>query len=384
MLSLDDWLQQTMSALLDDNLTRLSEGRATGDWPIESTSAWHTALGPALAGAALWRLHGSSKHRDWVMSTVQRLWPMLQARRGRFARARTRFGLAPLWNDRAVIEAGATLSWIYLLMEQDLTDVQAREWRGVLTGMRADLCANRNFNYYINGNYQIPLVELAYGWHLFTPEATPPHLYDNLVRLMDVPALVASKWQGYGWSLQRPSSMVEWREGAGYYSEVPAPTFPPPGNTFDPEYVQLQLERMTRLWLLTDEQRFLDRARGVLDALLPLVDSETWRCDCSQGSRKSTNVVFGNAGFSVLALMGGRDDIDPGHVRSQVSTAVRDDLERTTHLDAYRLRSYGLCCFSILLATSQPLRAYIGQRRALGRLIAGSSYQTPVRLGAHD
>jgi hypothetical protein len=116
--------------------------------------------------------------------------------------------------------------------------------------------------------------------------------------MLVAPGSVNARFRGYGWIA------IDTHDGAaaGHFSETPRYVGPNPRNTFDPEYTQLQLERMIGLWLLTRDSRALAYAASLHRRLLPLVDPASWQLDSRQGSRTSHLAPFHNPGTCVLAL----------------------------------------------------------------------------------
>jgi hypothetical protein len=209
---------------------------------------------------------------------------------------------------------------------------------------------------YINGNYQIPLCELAYFHGLFTGSEAASEEYEHCVELLCDPVHIAPRWRGYGLRLERSPTRDDWHDAVGHFTEVPGSRMR--DGTFDGEYAQLQLDYLIRLWLLTRDPRMLRYANAVLNAILPYVDRTTWQCDFRSGSRRQQIVPFWNAGVAAIVLHDPRPEFSDEMVRSQFSRAIDRELRARAAagtIDDYCLRAYGLTLLGILVAASPML-----------------------------
>lgn len=351
------WISSTVENLIHDNTTKLL---ASDPWtgPLEQgDQVWHVALGPAAALAWLWRKTGERRHLESAIDIVDQLeWRLAQRRRPfRFRQHKQ------CWSDRSTIEAGATLGWLLLAAWDEIDEPRRRRWLATLRHSYVDLRRNGNFSYFINGNYQVPLCELAAFWRLpgvDIGEATDEK-YGQMCTLAIDPSSMDSRWSGYGWR-----ENDEW----GFFTEVPQVVKPAPAEAFDPEYAQLQLDRVVRLWLLTDDQKWLRYADKLFNGIWPMVNETTWTADFRQGTRRHQIVPFFNAGLVILYLFGDRSDLSRSQVRDQVGTAI--DMEYRAdvlHADAYRVRGYGYALLSLLIACDPVLLA--DARRQARRLL---------------
>lgn len=345
---MDNWLQSSMGELLGANLVEMARTGGPGQWPVEAPQMWHTALGPTAAAAWLHRLTGDEQYLDLALQGLDELRvpqrSSLPGRLGQLALGRGR-----LWSDRAAIEAGSTLGWVLLGLGDRCGVERTTRAERQLAQFHRELRANGNFHYFINGNYQVPLCELAVIWDRLQIADVRPGSQHESVRLLLDPSSLNRRWSGYGWRwIHRPTT-DNWTDAAGYFTETPHVDGRLTGPAFDPEYVQLQVDRVVRLWLMSGDERRLRYTNALLNAILPLVDDRTWMLDCRKGSRMSTTVPFFNAGLFAAAVYGGRTDIDTDRVRSQILSCLDVYRKDVRTPDAYRLRGYGSTLLSLLL-----------------------------------
>jgi hypothetical protein len=338
---ISDQVRQAVKQLLEDNLALLAANDVPRRFLGDRTVA-HTVLGPAAAHAALWSLTKDLTHRSAALELVERF---LLARGVPKAAGstRNRLRLAPArryWKLREAIEAGSTLGWIGRLVGGD----DGRQIDAVVLAAFEVVVHDGGLRFYINGNYAIPQCELA--WFAGSHEG-----YEQAWRLLVSPHAVSRRWRGYGWIAESPG---------GYFTETPGWKRRRQAATFDLEYTQLQVDRMVRLWLATNNPRALSYLRFLHARVWALVDRQTWMLDARGGSRRDHMVPFYSAGTAVLAALG---EIAPEDALEQVARGVvaayRTDPGTP---DAYRMRGYGLTLLSLLHLDRQAPGDRLGDR----------------------
>lgn len=361
--ALGSWLVALVEALVFDSLGAIGPGRAAGPWPLEhGRRRAYPALGPAVALAWLARVGQLDRAREMAVATLdwyRDIAPVSRLPRPVY-RAASRFGrTTPTWTPGAAISAGAMLGWVIAGLEEDLTEARRREAIRLLTKCYDDTVRVTRLRHYINGNYQIPLCELAYFRWRFTGAAAATDTYEQCVEFLCEPVRTDPKWRGHGFRLDSPPTRADWHDAIGYFSETPRRAAITDG-AFDGEYTQLQLDYVIRLWLLTGDARMLRYANALLNALLPLTDMETWRCDFRSGTRRQHIVPFWNAALATMVLHDPRPEFSDGQVRDQVTRAIdaewRQRAVRGT-IDDYCLRAYGLTMLNLLLVGSPALHS---------------------------
>jgi hypothetical protein len=263
----------------------------------------------------------------------------------------------PAWRPGAAISAGATLGWIVLGLEGKITESRFRHMARSVARCFDEVQRVSRRGHYINGNYQIPLCELAYLHSRINKSDGGHEEYERCLEFLCYPERTSRRWHGRGLRIDQTPARPDWHDAVGYFSEVEGLKLVPT-QTFDPEYVQLQLDYMIRLWLLTRDDRIVHFCNALINAILPLTDRGTWRTDGRGGSRRNQIVPFWNAGLATLALHDPRPEFTDEMVRAQFTTAIEHEyhnraVEHT--IDPYCLRGYGLTFLGILVASSPKL-----------------------------
>jgi hypothetical protein len=117
------------------------------------------------------------------------------------------------------------------------------------------------------------------------------------------------QWPGFGFRVLKPPTMIGGADGKGYFTETGAN-----GPGYDPEYTTLQLDQLTRIYLINQDERVSQYMNMLLGMLMDRVDVQAWTLDTSGGSRKSQlgrTIVFDTAALTTLANLGGRGDLKP-------------------------------------------------------------------------
>jgi hypothetical protein len=251
------------------------------------------------------------------------------------------------------IEASSTLGWMLLALDGSLAERDASRLQRTVQRARTSLRVAGEFRRYINGNYAIPLCELAYlSRHLGGTESGDDS-YERCWRLLVEPASVNPRWDGYGWVESVAPSGDDFRGEEGYFTETPGYQGRFPRDTFDPQYAQLQLERLARLWLLSGDPRALRYLAAIHRLLLTELDMVRWTIGSIDGSRTTGLTPFFTPATCLLALHAPGAKIDPQFALAQFRHGVLSEYRRNgREPDPYRLRGYGTILVPLLLASA--------------------------------
>ncbi len=312
---------------------------------------FHTILGVALAHAALWRYERDPAHRTAALELTARY---LRERGQPASRPRliARVRTNARWNSREAIEAGSTLGWILLALRPSLSSAESDTLSEPLRLTHRTLRAAGAFDAYINGNYAIPLCELVYLWR-HIGATSDDALYEHCWRMLVQPGALAPRWAGYGWVATSLAADDGWLDAEGYFTETPGYVGPSPHDTFDPEYSQLQLERLARLWLLTGDARAMRHLRAIHRLLLRLLDREQWTIGSSAGSRTTGTTRFFSPASCLIALHSPQSEITAEFALEQFRHGIVADyrLHRLAP-SPYLLRGYGTTLMPLLLMSA--------------------------------
>lgn len=135
--------------------------------------------------------------------------------------------------------------------------------------------------WWTNGNLEVAEAEMWFnGW-----KATGDPRYKTAYEAQ-IPWLIKppqDKFNGKGWRTSKATARME-----GFFTEDPPPSYPVTWTVtekqYDPEYSQVQLTSMTRLFVTSDNPWLLGLGQGLLDKLLHRVNA-TYQLDCAGGSR---------------------------------------------------------------------------------------------------
>jgi hypothetical protein len=354
------WLSTAVRRLGHESLRNLGLDAGTiGSWTGPSRAGY-----PALGPAAFLAWSGRDRDDDTNVEISARITdaflevsPVLRGSRvlSRLA-PRMPARIRPAWTVGAAISTGATLGWVILGLEGRVPEAQRRRWMGALARCFEDLQRMTRLRYYVNGNYQVPLCELAYHHARLSGSDAADEEYEGCVDFLCHPEATGPRWRGHGLRLETPPRRRDWHDAVGYFSEYEG--LRGGGRPcFDGEYIQLQLDYVIRLWLLTREDRFLRLSNALINALLPLTDRVTWQADCRGGSRRDQIIPFWNASLVTLALHDDRADFTDQDLHSQFTIAIEAEYRRraaSSSVDDYVLRGYGLTLLSIMLASTAP------------------------------
>lgn len=292
--------------LLQDSIAALSTRSGPNDHQYFSNGVWHSPdglgvynIGPGTAAAALWHATGGTDAR--LRRLAIRTFDTVISKRN----TNGSFGAANDGPDIMAMSLGVEIGNAYLDLKSTLGRGRAARWRTAVAGAADFLIRNGNLAWYTNGNINAGNTELFYLAWRATHEVRFRKAYNQSWTFMLHPP--QSRWPGFGLHMLPTASLTRGDGGAaGYLAESGGG---PPG--FDPEYSAVQLDIISRLYVLSGDPRALRLANLLTNALLPRVD-RTWLLDTSGGTRHpwpDRHVPFMTPAIAVLAWLGGRSDL---------------------------------------------------------------------------
>jgi hypothetical protein len=296
------------TALLRDSIAALSTRSGPGDqqyfangvWHSPDNSIWNYNIGPGSAAAALWQATGRSDTRLRSLA-IQTFDTVISTRR----HANGSFGAANDGPDITSMMVGVELGTAYLDLQSTLGRRRADRWRNAVVGAADFLIRNGNLTWYTNGNINIGNTELFYlAWRASGATRFWRAYNQSWAFTLHPPQ---SRWPGFGLHLLTARLPAGGDRGAaGYLAESGGRR---PG--FDPEYAGVQLDVVSRLYVLSGDPRALRLANLLTNALLPRVGG-TWLLNTSGGTRHpwpDRHVAFMTPGLATVGWLGGRSDI---------------------------------------------------------------------------
>ena len=321
--------------LMDDSLFALaqkSDDKDTqwfedGVWHNGAEKVWQVQSGPALGAAMLWKWREKHDLNLSAADKAKQSW-LLKVAVETFDRQLKDHAHADGSMDRegTHIQFFATdLGLAYLTLGDALDDATKARWRAALKGVTDFLISTGDLpdpnkpawkatdGWYTNGNVELYEAELAFLTWNVTGEQKYKDLFETQWKHTLSPN--QERWKGYGLFYLKPPTKPDGADGAGFVTEAE----PEPG--FDPEYTQLQLSDVARLYLESGDPRALRLMNVLLGALMPRVDEKSWVLDATYGSRHSTRPPFATSGLAVAAWLGNRRDLAPA-VAGQFENAI--------------------------------------------------------------
>jgi len=312
---------QAMGASLAADVNTLVDRQAPGDpnglWVGGDPVYWRSASGPGLAAAAVAGLDGDGSMRQDAVQTFDALIATHLRSDGSFtAVAGTP---APQSPDVDTMFFATNLGMALWALRGQLSSTEVATWTAALTGAADYLVAHGNLSWYSNGNIVIgnALVMALAFW----ASGDSRYQADYQTALSFALAPPQNRWPGYGLVYTTVPTQASGADGAGYFAESGGGA---PG--FDADYVQLQLDQLTRLYLVTRSPVVLRLINLVFNQLWPLVDPRTWTLDTSGGTRHPQQgrlVSFSTPALALLATVGGRGDL-VRYVSGQVTSVETD------------------------------------------------------------
>lgn len=273
---------------------------ADGVWQSGDDSCWWCQVAPGTAAAVLWKTSGERDPRlkELAVSTFDRAISDHRNPNGSF-------GNPTDGPDIVSMMFGVELGTTFLELRSSLSSARRQRWRMALTGAADFLIANGNLSWYTNGNINLGNAELFYLAWRASDDQRYLAAYNSAWNFALHPP--QGRWPGFGLHLipgqAISASGTHLGGAAGYLAESGGAA---PG--FDPEYAELQLDVVTRLYVLSRDPRALHLADLLVNALLPHVNGQ-WYLNTSGGTRHTQTgrfVPFLTPALIVLGWLGHR------------------------------------------------------------------------------
>jgi len=276
-----------------------------GTWGGQNTTCWACYNGGAASAAAtLYELTGQSQPGllGEAEQTIDTAISTRQMADGSFRPPpNSGDGQAP---DVSTMFFGVEFGTAYHELSAVLDPARRQRWQASLAAAANYLIHNGNATWYTNGNINLGEVEFFYLVWQATGNATYEQAYETAWNTALTPD--QTRFPGMGLVVVKTPTRADGSDGSGYLTEKGVG-----GIGFDPEYSELQLDAVSRLYLLSKDPRALRMSNLLINMLLPRVDS-AWQLNTSGGTRvpdQGRKVGFVTSALAVLAEYGGRSDL---------------------------------------------------------------------------
>lgn len=309
-LSATDTQMVTLINTYTNTLEKLAPpGALPGTW-INSYGCFTCDAGPAMAYATVAGLTRDAKKQAVAVAVFDAIIKAQQQPNGAFGT-----GGGP---DIGTMFFANALGSAAVITRGTLDATHKITWAKSVARAADYLVANGNLRWYTNGNINIGnALTMALAARLTGNPAYKTHFETALQFAISPPQ---PRWAGYGLHYTKKPTRADGSDGKAYFAEAGAG-----GIGYDPEYSMVQLEMLTRLYLVTHDARVSRLMNLVLNQLLDRVNKTTWIMDASRGTRHTEavrNFPFDTSGLSVAVTLGGRTDLRP-LVAGQVAAMER-------------------------------------------------------------
>jgi hypothetical protein len=290
------------------------------------TGCWTCAVGPAGLGAALWAVGALDDRakRAAVIETFDRAIRTNQRSNGSYG---------DVDNSEAINVAffAPMLGNALLALGDRLPAGTRARWRNSLQRSAEFLLRHRELDWYVNGNINLGYALSLYVTYRATGDKKLRALYRKQLRFATSPP--AGRWGDRGLKLARRPNRDDGADGRGYLTETGVG-----GTGYDPEYTYVQLDVLSRLYLLSGDPGVL-RLMNLLTNQSLLKVNDKWNL-LTTGTRHpepDRYVPFTTPALLVLSRLGGNEKLKD-ETASQVDRIL--DLYRSattfTHPNLYR------------------------------------------------
>jgi hypothetical protein len=321
-------LERASKQVFDDYYERSGDDDpryyADGVWH-GPTICWPCATGPAGLGAVLWRLGDlpDRRQRAAVIETFDHAITEHQQPDGSYGKET---------NSEAINVAffAPVLGSALLVLGDRIPRRTRKRWQRSLLRSTEFLERHKELDWYVNGNINLAYALTLYVTWRATGDQHARTLYRRQLEFVTSPP---ARWADRGLELKRRPSRKDGSDGRAFLAESG-----PGGTGYDPEYSLLQLDVLSRLYLLSGDREIRRLMNLLTNQTLTGVD-ERWRL-LTTGTRhpeRDRYVPYNTAALVVLARLGGRKDL-----RSKVQASLEHiaDSYRSattfTHQNFYR------------------------------------------------
>ncbi len=295
-------LTQVVNAYAEKSTATDPTFYTNGQWRNgQEAACWRCTLGPGVAAALIARTSGDSQMRNRAIETFETMVTQHQTGEGAFMPANPQEDGLAITTMFAATELGTA----YVELRDQLPADQKKRWAQSIARSADYLVAKGNLRWYTNGNIVIGnALVMQFAW-LATGDQRYRDAYENALEFAVAPP--ADRWPGYGLVYTKQPAKADGSDGAAYLAEAGKG-----GPGYDPEYTSLQLDQLTRLYLVSGDARVVRLMNLLTNQLLPKVDLATGKLDTSNGTRHTEadrTVGFNSPAVGVLAQQGGRTDL---------------------------------------------------------------------------
>jgi hypothetical protein len=366
--SVDPFMKQILSEYASSSLGPF----ANGEWADSESTTWSVDNGgPATAAATLYVLGGESNalYLDEAEETINTAIADQQASDGAFE---------PPSNDTTSIPTstawfGVEMGTTYELLAPYLDTATKEAWQASLASAASWIISSKNLTWYANGNINLTYTELMWLAWQDTGESQFLTAYnESWAFVMDPPQ---NEFFGNGWVTATAPTQADGSDGEGYFTETGAA-----GTGWDPYYSMIQLDVLSRMYLLSGDPRALQALNMIMNEELPLISTTDWALNQSDGTRHTGTqgaTGFLSSAFAVLALEGGRSDL-LADVLPQLAW-YQEWYEQTGNADSASFRrAFGNSIATIALAAALANPAQENLVSSYGMLGSSSQTATPI------
>jgi len=328
-------IDRRLVRLIDDLVGDLADA-APGGAP---SGCFRCDAGPALALASAAAVTRDRGRRDRAVAVFDEMIRSYQRKSGAF-------GPDHGSSDIDTMFFAAELGIAAVVLDDDLDPHHRQTWSASVARAADFLVANGNLAWYTNGNINVGNALVMALAARLTGEPTYTVRYDQAIRFAIEPPL--QRWPGLGLTVTREPTRADGSDGKGFFAE--ASTRGRAG--YDPEYTMLQLDQLTRIFLVNNDPRVLRAMNLLANQLLDRVDTTTWLLDTSggtRGRRERQPVPLDSAGLIALVELGGRADLR--HYIGDQLTAIESHFRQKAPELGDRMKyALGMTCSSILMS----------------------------------
>jgi hypothetical protein len=166
------------------------------------------------------------------------------------------------------------------------------------------LVANRNLAYYTNGNINIGNTVVFAAAYEQTHNPVYQADFETALSFATDPKL--PRWNGFGLFYTKRPTKADGSDGKAYFAESGG-GFP----GYDADYTQLQLDQVTRLYLMTRDPRAARLVNLLFNQEWPRIDTTSWLLDTSGGTRHpeaQRHIGWNSPAMMVLVARGMRPE----------------------------------------------------------------------------
>ncbi|GAA3301741.1 hypothetical protein GCM10020218_096020 [Dactylosporangium vinaceum] len=333
-----------MVTLIDDIVGELEAsapiGAPPGTWQ-DSTGCFRCDAGPALALAGAAAVTGDPARRNRAEDIFDEMIWAHQRPSGAFGPDERTAGIDTMF-------FAAELGIATVVLGADLDELHRAAWAKSVASAADFLIQGGHLAWYANGNIAIGNTLVMALAARLTHDARYDGRYEQALEFAIHPP--QGRWPKAGLTVTREPTRKDGSDGKAFFSEAGEANQP----GYDPEYTMLQLDQLTRIFLVNGDPRILRAMNMLTNQLMDRLDATKWRLDTSGGTRMSQtprSVPFDSAGPLVLVEAGGRPDLE--RYQDSLLTAIERNFLRSATAFGDRMKyALGMTCASIIM--SQP------------------------------